>query len=128
MGTTKPKVKGARLIQRLGHALEEFFGERFGRSRDVEVKVIDDLILLRCKGAVSPAEADIGTMKAGRLLLQEVSERVCGEIQPNLDKLLYEMTGFRLVEICVGLFLERREKVYLLRMSDSVKRETQRTP
>ena len=107
--------------QQLRHALEEFFGGRFGPSGDVEVKIIDDLILLRCKGAVSAAEADIGAMKAGRLLLQEVSDRLCQELQPDLNTLLREITGRRLLDICVGLFVERREKIYLFTMSDRVK-------
>lgn len=110
------------LKQQLCHALGELFARRMGRSGDIEVKIVDDLILLRCKEALSPSEINIGTMKAGRLLLQEVNERLCRELQPNLDKLLYEITDLRLVDICVGLFVERREKIYLLTMSDTVKR------
>jgi len=121
MGTIKPKVRRVRVIERLGPALEEFFGERFGRSGNMEVKVVDDLVLLRCKGAVSPAEMDLGTMKAGRLLLQEVSERLCQELQPDLNTLLRQITGRRLLDICVGIFLRRREKIYILTMSNRVK-------
>ncbi len=109
------------LTQQLRYALDEFFGGRFGRSGDMEVKIVDDLILLRCKGAVSPAESDMGTMKGGRLLLQEVCERLCREFQPDLEKLLHKITGLRLLDICVGLFVERREKIYLFTMSDTVR-------
>ena len=118
---TKPNVKRVELRRQLCRALEELFGGRFGRSEDMEVTVVDDLILLRCKGAVSPAEADAGTMKAGRLLLQEVSERLCQELRPDLSKLLREITGLRLLDICVGIFFRRREKIYLLTMSGMVK-------
>lgn len=79
-----------------------------------------DLIVIRCKEAFSPSEINLGTMKAGRLLLQEVSESLCRELQPDLDKLLCEITGLRLVDICVGFFLERRERIYLFTMSDTV--------
>lgn len=87
----------------------------------MEVKVVDDLILLRCKGAVSPAEMDLGTMKAGRLLLQEVSQRHCQELQPDLSRLLRKITGRRLLDVCVGIFFMRREKIYLFTMSGRVK-------
>ncbi len=110
------------VTQQLRHALEESFGGRLGASGDMEVKIVDDLILLRCKGAVSPAETDLGTMKAGRLLLQEVSERLCQELQPDLSRLLRRITGRRLLDICVGIFFRRREKIYLFTMSSSVKR------
>ena len=87
----------------------------------MEVKIVDDLILLRCKEAISPSEVNLGTLKSGRLLIQEVNERVCREIQPNLDRILREITGLHLVDICVGLFLEKREKIYLFTMSDTVR-------
>lgn len=86
-----------------------------------ELKIVDDLILLRCKEAISPAEVNLGTLKSGRLLLQEVNERVCREIQPDLDRVFREITGLHLVDICVGLFLQRREKIYLFTMTDTVK-------
>ena len=118
---TRPGVKKVGLRRRLHHALGEFFADQIGGSGQTEVKIVDDLILLRCKEALSPAEINLGTMKAGRLLLQEVSERVCRELQPDLDRLLYEITGLRLLDICAGFFVERGEKIYLFTMSDTVK-------
>ena len=102
-------------------SLEEFFEQRMGGRWRLGVSIIGDLIVIRCKEAFSPSEINLGTMKAGRLLLQEVSERLCRELQPDLDTLLREITGLRLVDICVGFFLERRERIYLFTMSDTVK-------
>ena len=93
---------------------------QMGESGSMEIKIIGDLILLRCKGALSPSEVHQSASKAGRFLLQEVSERPCRELQPNLNTLLNEITGLRLLDICAGLFVERREKIYLLIMSDPV--------
>ena len=109
------------LKQHVRYALENFFEQRMGRSLATEVIIVNDLIVLRCKEALSPSEINLGTMKAGRLLLQEVSESLCRQLQPDLDKLLGEITGLRLVDISVGFFLERRERIYLFTMSDSVR-------
>jgi uncharacterized protein YbcI len=102
-------------------SLKEFFEQRMGGRWRLGVSIIGDLIVIRCKEAFSPSEINLGTMKAGRLLLQEVIESLCRELQPELDKLLCEITGLRLVDICVGFFLERRERIYLFTMSDTVK-------
>ena len=51
----------------------------------------------------------------------EVSERLCPELQPDLRRLHYRITGLRLVDACVGLFLKRWKKVYLLTVSNTVK-------
>lgn len=107
--------------KRLRHTLGEFFARRVGGLENTELKIVDDLILLRCKEAISLSEVNLGTLKSGRLLLQEVNERVCRELQPDLDRVLREITGLHLVDICVGLFLERREKIFLFTMNDTVK-------
>jgi uncharacterized protein YbcI len=122
IGAIKPskvrRLPGTRSVRR---ALEEFFRERGGMKGEMEVKIVDDLVLLRCKGAVSPAEVDLATMKAGRLLLREVTERHCQELQPDLSRLLREITGYRVADICVAIFFGRREKIYLFTMSGRVK-------
>lgn len=112
------RLRGTRSVRR---ALEEFFRERGGMKGEMEVKVVDDLVLLRCKGAVSRAEVDLETMKAGRLLLREVSERHCQELEPDLSRLLRKITGRRLLDKCVASFFSRREKIYLFTMSGRVK-------
>ena len=107
--------------KRLRYTLGEFFARRVGGLEHTELKIVDDLILLRCREAISPSEVSLGTLKSGRLLLQEVNERVCRELQLDLDRVLREITGLRLVDICVGLFLVRREKIFLFTMTDTVK-------
>jgi uncharacterized protein YbcI len=118
---TKSNVRKVRLRERLRQDLEEFLRERIGGSGRVEVKIVDNLILVRCKEALSPSEVDLGATKVGRSLLQEVSERLCQELKPNLNTLLYGITGLRLLDVCVGLFVEQREKIYLFIMSGAVK-------
>lgn len=91
-----------------------------GESGNIEIKFVDDLILLRCKEALSPSEVNVATLKAGRFLLQEMSERLCRELKPNLNTLLYVITGLRLLDVSVSLFVEQREKIYLFIMSGAV--------
>ena len=119
--STKLRMRKPGLKARLRHTLGEFFARRVGGLEHTELKIVDDLILLRCKEAISPSEVSLGTLKSGRLLLQEVNERVCRELQPDLDRVLREITGLHLVDICVGLFLARREKIFLFTMNGTVK-------
>jgi uncharacterized protein YbcI len=78
-------------------------------------------LVIRCKEALSPSEINSSTIKAGRLLLQEASESLCRKLKPDLDNLLSEITGLRLFDIRVGFFLERRERIYLFTMNETVK-------
>jgi len=109
------------LKQHLRCALQIFSEQRMGGRWPAEIGIVGDLIVLRCKEALSPSEINLGTMKAGRLLLQEVSERLCRELQPDLDKLLGEITGLCLVDICAGFFQERSERISLFTMNDPVR-------
>ena len=118
---TNLRMRKPGLKERLRHTLGDFFARRLGRLENTEIEIVGDLILLRCKEAISPSEVSLGTLKSGRLLLQEVNERVCRELQPDLDRVLREIAGLNLVDICVGLFLDRREKIFLFTMADTVK-------
>ena len=110
----KPRIR-----ERLCQELNEFFAQRMAISGDTEVKIVDDLILLRCKGSLSPGEIEMGSMKAGRLLIQEVSEKLCQELQPTLKNLLHEIAHLHLLDVGVGLLWKHREKVFLLTTSDT---------
>jgi len=83
----------------------------------METKIVDNLILVRCRETLSSSEVDLGAIKVGRSLLQKVSVRLCQELKLNLKTLLYGITGLRLLDVCVGLFVEQREKIYLFIMS-----------
>ena len=117
----REKGSGTGLIQRFCPALEEFFRERAGMKGKREVKVVDDLILLRCKHSVSLAEVNLGTMKAGRLLRQGVGDRLCQEHQLDLNRLLRKITGHRLLVVSASLFFRQRERIYVFTMSDRIK-------
>lgn len=123
MGKREPVSMKPGVRQRLCHELKEFFAQRMAVSGDTEVEIVDDLILLRWKGALSPAEIEMGTMKAGRLLIQEVSDKICQELQPTLNSLLHDITGLHLLDVGVGLFWRRREKIFFLTIGDTVRNE-----
>ena len=108
------------LSRSLDGELQDFFARELGVLGPTETHVIDDLIVVRCKGALSPAEIGIGATKAGRLLVKEVTEKSCHKIEPSLGRLLQKATGVPLHELRVGLFWKRGEKVFLLHMSDKV--------
>jgi uncharacterized protein YbcI len=114
----KPGVR-----ERLCQELSEFFSQRMAVSGETEVKIVDDLILLRCKGSLSPGEIEIGSMKAGRLLIQEVSEKLCQELQPTFKNLLHEIAGLNLLDVAVGLFWQCREKIFFLTIGDPIRNE-----
>ncbi len=111
----KPEVK-----QRLCQELRVFFAQQMALGGDIKVKIVDDLILLRCKAALSPSEIEIGTMKSGRRLVQEVCEKTSRELQPALNRILNKVTRLDLLEVNVAIFWRRKEKVFLLTMSDNL--------
>jgi hypothetical protein len=115
------KQRGTAVMQRLQRALQDFLKRRMRVGGNVSVKIASDLIFLRCREAISPSEVEVGSMQVGRLLLQEVSERRCREVQPELGRLLYRITQLRLLDMCVVTFFRRREKIYVLAMSDRLR-------
>jgi Na+-translocating membrane potential-generating system (MpsC) len=118
---TPKKPRGSAVVQRLRFALQDFVKRRMGVSGEIHVKIAADLIFLRCREAISLSEVEVGSLQVGRLLLQESSERTCREVQPELGRLLYKITELRLLDMCVVTFFRRREKIYVLALSDRVR-------
>ncbi len=106
---------------RLGKRLCNFFSEQMGIRGRSEIHVLDDLIVLRFKDALSSGELEIGAAKSGRLLVKELIERACRQVQPELERLLQQMTDLHLLGMGVAIFWKRSEKVFLMTMSDKVK-------
>jgi hypothetical protein len=118
---TSKKPRGNAALQRLRFALQDFLKRRMRVSGKINVKIAADLIFLRCREAISPSEVEVGSMQVGKLLLQELSERRCREVQPELGRLLYKITERRLLDMCVVTFFRRREKIYVLALSDRLR-------
>jgi uncharacterized protein YbcI len=118
---TTRKPRGNTAVQRLRFALQDFLKRRMSVSGEIKVKIAADLIFLRCRGAMSPSEIEVGSTQVGRLLLQELSERKCREVQPELGRLLSKITELRLLDICVVTFFRQRERIYVLALSDKLR-------
>ena len=121
MKTLKPQNKrGSIILRELRDALRQFVKQRMGVSGTIKIKIAADRIFVQCNKAISSPEVELGNLKAGRLLLQQVSERRCAEARSELGTILYRITGLRLVDIRVAIFFQRREKVYVLAMSEEL--------
>jgi hypothetical protein len=116
------KPRGSAVIQQLQRALQDFLKRRMCvGGGDINVRIAADLIFMRCREAISPSEVEVGSLQVGRLLLQEVNERKCREVQPELGRLLYRITELRLLDMKVVTFFRRKEKIYVLAMSDRLR-------
>jgi hypothetical protein len=122
MKELKPQKKrpASPVIRELRGALQDSLKQRLRVSGNIKIKIDADRIFVWCRKAISPLEVHLGNVKVGRLLLQEVSERRCREVRSELGRLLYRITALRLIDICVAIFYRRREKVYVLAMSDTL--------
>lgn len=114
-------TRGGGWDTRLGQRLCKFFSEQMGVSGRSEIHVLGDLIVLRFKDALSSGELEIGTVKSGRLLVKELIEKACRQVQPELDRLLQQITHLQLLGVDVAIFWKRSEKIFLMTMSDKVR-------
>jgi uncharacterized protein YbcI len=121
MKTLKSEKKlGSIILRELRNALRQYVKQRMSVSGTIKISIAADRIFVQCHKAISSPEIQLGKLKAGRLLLQQVSERRCAEARSELGTILYGITGLRLVDIRVAIFFQRREKVYVLAMSEEL--------
>lgn len=93
------KSERERLKEMLARSVAQFEGENFHRSaRKVRVHLIEDLILLRLQGVLSPAERSLAESKEGQTLMRQLLLREFDEIEKLLALRLNSVLSVRRVQ------------------------------
>lgn len=111
-----------RLQQLLAESVAQFERENFHRSaRQVRVHLVDDLILLRLQGVLSPAERSLAESKEGQTLMRQLLLREFDELQELLAlKLNAVLTTRRVRSLSVDLDPVADERLIICRLDGLV--------
>jgi uncharacterized protein YbcI len=91
-----PKTRG-QLEAEIGDAIVKFELEYMGRGpEEVRTYIIDDLVLVRLRGVLTPAErqlAGVDGTSHGRALIKETRRELIEKARPLLEAIIRDVTG-----------------------------------
>jgi uncharacterized protein YbcI len=80
----------------------------------VKTAIQEDLLIIRIENALSPSEIILISQETGKRLIKEMNEKLAEEILPNLQIVLFPLTGKKAVGLEIELHERGHEKVFLI--------------
>lgn len=100
----------------ISKAFTRFEKEHLGRGpREVRTFIIEDMILIRLKGVLTPAEESLAAAD-GAALIKEIRMRLIENSRPLIETLIEDITGVKMLTLHTDISSITGERVIVLGM------------
>lgn len=119
---TKKKTKG-QVEAEISNAIIQFEKDFMGRGpKETQTYIIDDLILVRLKGVLTPAEQQLAKNPEGTSLIKQVRLNLLEQGRELLSDLIQKMTGLKIVSLHTDISTKSGERVIIFSLDDNLER------
>lgn len=102
-------------------AITQFDREHLGRGpHEVRAWIIQDMILLRLRGVLTPAEEKLARDPEGHRLIKEVRKQLVEGSRDMLDDMIERLTGLRAVSLHSDMSIKRGERIIVFTLSEDL--------
>lgn len=123
---TSDQSKG-QLEARIATAITQFEREHLGRGpRDVRTWILQDLILVRLRGVLTPAEEKLAQDPAGYHLVKEVRTRLIEGSRAMLDELILSLTEVRVISLHSDISIKTGERIIVFTVAEDLEARLRR--
>ena len=114
------KTKG-QLEAEIATAITQFDREHLGRGPHVvRAWIIQDMILLRLEGVLTPAEESLARDPEGHHLLKQVRMQLIEGSRPLLDEMIQGLTGVQVVSLHSDMSIRRGERIIVFTLAEDL--------
>ena len=107
------KTKG-QLEADISNAITQFEKDYLGRGpRESRTFIIQDMVLIRLKGILTPAEETLAKQPDGARLIKEMRMRLIESSRPLLESLITEKTGLKVLSLHTDISAKSGERVFI---------------
>lgn len=123
MSATAKKSKG-QIEADISAAVTQFEREHLGRGpKESRTFIIQDMILIRLKGVLTPAEEQLAAEKDGAQLIKQVRMRLIESSRKLLEKIIREKTGAQVTSLHTDISSRTGERVFVLCLNKNLEEE-----
>lgn len=113
---TKGQVEAA-----ITKAIIQFERDYMGRGpRDARTWIIQDMILIRLQGVLTPAEEKLAQDGDGKNLIKQVRMQLIETSRPLLATMAQEITGVKMISLHSDISTHTGERIILLTMAENL--------
>lgn len=117
------KTKG-QLEADLSAAITQFEREYLGRGpREARSFIIQDMLLIRLKGVLTPAEERLASERDGAQLIKQVRTRLIESARTLLEQIIFEKTGAQVVTLHTDISSKNGERIFVFCLNRNLEEE-----
>jgi len=114
------QTKG-QLEAEIATAITQFEREHLGRGpQEVRAWIIQDLILVRLKRVLTPAEEKLARDPAGHRLVKEVRRQLIEGSRSMLDEMILRLTDVQVVSLHSDISVKTGERIFVFTLTDDL--------
>lgn len=119
-----PKVTRGEIEAALVHAIIQFEKDHLGRG-PVEARafILEDMILIRLRGVLTPAEIKLAQNPEGYALIKEVRRLLLEGSRLLLDEIVQQVTGTQVVSLHTDISIQNSERIIVFTVADNLEKQ-----
>jgi uncharacterized protein YbcI len=117
------KSKG-QIEAEITEAIVKFEREYMGRGpKEARTYIVDDIILVRLRGVLTPAEQQLGKDKEGILLIKQMRQTLLESARGILETLIKDITQQEVVSIHADVSAKTGERIIVFSLEGNLERQ-----
>jgi uncharacterized protein YbcI len=105
----------------LANAIIQFEKEHLGRGPvETRVYIIEDMILVRLRGILTPAEAKLAQKPEGHELIKQVRRQLLEGSRRILEDIVYQKTGRQVVSLHTDISVKTSERIIVFTINGKI--------
>ena len=126
MNNPPSQTKG-QLEAQIAAAITQFEREHLGRGpQEVRAWIIQDLILIRLKRVLTPAEEKLARGPEGRRLVKEIRRQLIKDSRALLDQMVLQLVGIEVVSLHSDISVITGERILVFTLAGDLEARLRR--
>jgi uncharacterized protein YbcI len=125
---TAPQTKSKGEIEaEISRAIVQFEIDYMGRGpKEARVYIVEDLVVVRLKGVLTPAEEQLTKSIDGKDLVKKMRATLIDKARPLLYQVVGDITGAKILDLHTDISTESGERVFVFSLDNNLQKSLAR--
>jgi uncharacterized protein YbcI len=125
---TGPQTKSKGEIEaEISRAIVQFEIDYMGRGpKEARVYIVEDLVVVRLKGVLTPAEEQLTKSIDGQDLVKKMRATLIDKARPLLYQVVGDITGAKILDLHTDISTESGERVFVFSLDNNLQKSLER--
>jgi uncharacterized protein YbcI len=107
-------ISKGQMESQISNALTQFEKEHLGRGpKEARSHIVQDMILVRLKGILTPAETNLAASKDGANLIKEIRTRLIETSRSLIEQIIKGITGLSVISLHTDISSRTGERIFV---------------